>query len=358
MNDSWGDKLRVTLFGESHGKAIGVVVDGLPSGFEIDLDQVNLEMKRRAPGRNKTSTARKEADIPKIISGFFEGKTTGTALCAIIGNTDTRSHDYSDIKKYVRPGHADFTEIKRYDGFGDYRGGGHFSGRLTAPLLFAGAVCKQILAKRGIRIFGRAKSVADIEDSIISYIDLPSDSEYITASKREIPTLDEYASDRMKDAILAAKSDGDSVGGIVEVVVKGINSGIGNPFFDSVESMISHIVFSVPAVKGIEFGAGFDIAKMRGSRANDPYKLDADKNVITETNNNGGILGGITNAMPIVFRAAIKPTPSISLPQKTVDLKSMNETEYIVKGRHDPCIVARAVPVIEAATAIAIMNLI
>lgn len=357
MNDCWGSRIKLSLFGESHGEAIGVVIDGLPSGYSIDMDKINYEMKRRAPGQNKTSTARKEKDIPEIVSGFFNGRTTGTALCAVIKNTDTRSHDYSDIQRYLRPGHADYTGLKRYDGFGDYRGGGHFSGRLTAPIVFAGALLKQLLEQKGIRIFGRIKSIANIDDIDISYVDVPSDKEYVEAAGREMPSLSEDVSERMKATVLEAKKDGDSVGGVVEVVVKGIGAGVGNPFFDSVESLISHMVFSVPAVKGIEFGAGFDITKMRGSHANDPYKLDENGDIVTETNNNGGVLGGITNGMPIIFRAAIKPTPSILVQQKTVDIKDMCDAEFVVKGRHDPCVVGRAVPVLEAVTAIALAEL-
>lgn len=357
MSDCWGNKIKITLFGESHGKAIGVVIDGLPSGFPLNMDKIDYEMKRRAPGQNKTSTARKESDIPQIVSGFFEGKTTGSALCAIIENTDTRSRDYSDIKRYIRPGHADFSGWKRYDGFNDYRGGGHFSGRLTAPIVFAGAVFKQILEQKGINIFGRVKSISNIEDVNISYVDLPDDHIYLEAAKREIPALDEIISEKMKDRIIEAKTDGDSVGGVVEVVVKGVDAGIGNPFFDSVESEIAHLAFSIPAVKGIEFGAGFDMCCMPGSQANDAYSLN-DGKIITQTNNNGGILGGITNGMPIVFRTAMKPTPSISKPQQTVDVEKMEQTQFIVKGRHDPCIVGRAVPVMEAVAAIALGELI
>ena len=358
MNDSWGNRLKITLFGESHGEAIGIVIDGLPSGFSIDMDKINREMKRRAPGQNKTSTSRKESDIPRIVSGYFDGKTTGTALCAIIENTDTKSRDYSDMTKYIRPGHADFTGMKRYGGFNDYRGGGHFSGRLTAPIVFAGALVKQILEEKGIRIFGRVKNIAGIEDDKISYTDLPSDDRYAEAHSREIPALNEAVGELMREAVLTAKNDGDSVGGVVEVVVKGVHSGVGDPFFDSVESMIAHLAFSIPAVKGIEFGAGFGMTNMRGSETNDSYVLTEDKSVVTSTNNNGGILGGITNGMPIVFRTAIKPTPSISRPQMTVDVENMEETKLVVKGRHDPCIVGRVVPVMEAIAAIAIGELL
>lgn len=355
MSGMWGNNLKVSIFGESHGTAIGITIDGLPSGFEIDMDKVLKEMERRAPGRSALSTPRKEADTPEILSGFFEGRTTGTPLCAIIRNGDTRSKDYSQLKANIRPGHADYTGKIRYKGFNDYRGGGHFSGRITAPLVFAGAICKQILHSRGIDIVAHVKSIGNVSDK--GFLDGQFTEELINGLKgKELPLIDSSLEEAMREEVLNAKKAKDSIGGTVECAVLGIEAGIGNPFFDSVESTIAHLIFSVPAVKGIEFGKGFNISKMRGSEANDQYYFEGDK-VKTKTNNNGGILGGITNGMPIVFTAAIKPTASISMEQNTVDIEAHKETKLVVVGRHDPCIVQRALPVIEAVTAIAIVDL-
>ena len=323
MSGMWGNNIRISIFGESHGNAIGVNIDGLPSGFPVDMDKVMNEMARRAPGKSPLSTTRKEGDIPEILSGYFEGKTTGTPLCAIIRNSNTKSKDYSKLKSVMRPGHADYTGAIRYNGFNDYRGGGHFSGRITAPLVFAGAICRQILESKGIVLSAHVSS--SLEES-------------------------------MREEIINARMNMDSIGGTIECAVLGIDAGIGNPFFDSVESTLAHLIFSVPAVKGIEFGKGFDISKMKGSEANDEYYLDG-KNIKTKTNNNGGILGGITNGMPIVFNVAIKPTASIFKEQNTVNIATMEETKLIIEGRHDPCIVQRALPVIEAVTAIGILEL-
>ena len=356
MSGVWGNNIKVSIFGESHGNAIGINIDGLPSGFEIDMDKILLEMERRAPGKNQLSTARKEADLPEILSGFFEGRTTGTPLCAIIRNSDTRSKDYAKTKDFMRPGHADFTGYERYSGFNDYRGGGHFSGRITAPLVFAGAICKQILEEKGIFIGAHISSIKDIEDENFNSTNI-SKEDLLELRNKELPLINTSLEEKMKHTIMQAKYDGDSVGGTIECAVVGIKPGVGNPFFDSVESTLAHLMFSVPAVKGIEFGKGFDMTKLFGSEANDEYYYDGDL-VKTKTNNNGGILGGISNGMPIVFKVAIKPTASILKEQNTIDIKNKKDVKFRIEGRHDPCIVQRAVPVIEAVTAIGILDLI
>lgn len=356
MSGVWGNNIKVSIFGESHGNAIGITIDGLPSGIELDFDKISKEMARRAPGKSKLSTARKEDDIPEILSGFFEGKTTGTPLCGIIRNSDTRSKDYGKLKDLMRPGHADYSGNIRYSGFNDYRGGGHFSGRITAPLVFAGAICKQILEREGITIGAHVKNIKDIKDDSFDYTNISK--ELLEAlMKFELPLLDKSKEEEMRNVILEAKNNRDSIGGIIECAVIGINAGYGDPFFDSVESRLSHLLFSVPAVKGVEFGLGFDITKLYGSEANDCYYYENDE-VKAETNNNGGIIGGITNGMPIVFKAAIKPTPSISRKQNTINIATKSNEELVIEGRHDPCIVQRAVSVIEAVTAIGILDLI
>ena len=355
MSGMWGNNIKVSIFGESHGNAIGITIDGLPSGFELDLDMIDGEMKRRAPGRSSLSTARKESDIPEILSGYFNGKTTGTPLCGIIRNGDQHSKDYGKLKDLMRPGHADYTGAVKYSGFNDYRGGGHFSGRITAPLVFAGAICKQILASKGIEIGAHVKSIKNIKDKSFDYTSISSEQLKELRSK-ELPLLDPSKEEEMRNVILEAKNDLNSVGGVIECAVVGIEAGLGDPFFDSVESTLAHLMFSVPAVKGIEFGKGFDISKMRGSEANDEYYLE-NGNIKTKTNNNGGILGGITNGMPIIFNVAIKPTASIFKEQNTVNIVTMEETTLCIEGRHDPCIVQRALPVIEAVAAIGITEL-
>lgn len=356
MSGMWGNNIRISIFGESHGNAIGINIDGLPSGFSVDMDKVMNEMSRRAPGKSSLSTTRKEGDIPEILSGYFDGKTTGTPLCAIIRNSNTKSKDYSKLKNVMRPGHADYTGAIRYNGFNDYRGGGHFSGRITAPLVFAGAICRQILESKGIIISAHVNSIGRIKDK--SFLDVELNEELIKSFKgKELPLINSNLEESMREEIINARMNMDSIGGTIECAILGIDAGIGNPFFDSVESTLAHLIFSVPAVKGIEFGKGFDISKMKGSEANDEYYLDG-KNIKTKTNNNGGILGGITNGMPIVFNVAIKPTASIFKEQNTVNIVTMEETKLSIEGRHDPCIVQRALPVIEAVTAIGILELI
>lgn len=355
MSGMWGSKIKLSIFGESHGNAIGITIDGLPAGFSIDMDKIMMEMSRRAPGKSSLSTPRKESDIPEILSGYFEGKTTGTPLCAIIRNSNTKSKDYSKLKDVMRPGHADYTGAVRYKGFNDYRGGGHFSGRITAPLVFAGAICKQILEVKGIIVSAHINSIGKIKDC--SFLESDISDELLNSFKeKELPLINTKLEDEMRQEILSTRSSGDSIGGTIECAILGVSPGIGDPFFDSVESTLAHLMFSVPAVKGIEFGKGFDISKMRGSEANDEYYLE-NGNIKTKTNNNGGILGGITNGMPIIFNVAIKPTASIFKEQNTVNIVTMEETTLCIEGRHDPCIVQRALPVIEAVAAIGITEL-
>lgn len=356
MSAIWGNNIKISIFGESHGNAIGINIDGLPSGFEIDMEKIKIEMKRRAPGKNNLSTTRDEEDIPEILSGYFEGKTTGTPLCAIIRNKDTKSKDYSKIKDIPRPSHADYSGSVKYLGFNDYRGGGHFSGRITAPLVFAGAICKQILEKKGIVIGAHILSIKDKKDDKFNYTDISKDT-LLSLRNKDLPLLNERIDGEIRECILQAKSEGDSVGGVIECATIGIEAGIGAPFFDSVESTLSHLLFSIPAVKGVEFGSGFEITTLFGSEANDEYYYK-DGGIYTKSNNNGGILGGITNGMPIVFKVAIKPTPSILKEQDTINLKTGENVKFKVEGRHDPCIVQRAIPVVEAVTAIGILELL
>lgn len=355
MSNTIGEKIKCTVFGQSHSEAIGIVIEGLPAGVELDIERINKFMARRAPGKGGHTTSRKEADAPKIISGLVDGVTCGAPLCAVIENKDTRSSDYGDLKKIPRPGHADFTAYAKYNGFNDIRGGGQFSGRLTAPLCFAGGVCMQLLSQKGIKIAAHISQIADVKD-------VPCDpaepqSALFDVCEKDFPVIDCEAGNAMLCEIEKARLDGDSVGGIIECAVCGLDAGYGEPMFDGVENMIARAVFGVPAVKGIEFGAGFASAAMRGSENNDQFEVK-DGKTVTVTNNCGGILGGITNAMPVIFRCAIKPTPSIFAEQRSVNLVKMENTTLSIKGRHDPCIVSRAVPAIEAVTAIAIANLI
>lgn len=356
LSGIWGNKVKLSIFGESHGPAIGITIDGLPPGFEVDMEQVLEEMDRRKPGRSLLSTTRKESDTPEIISGFFNGRTTGAPLTAIIRNKDQRSNVYDDIKNLMRPGHADYPAFVKYGGFHDYRGGGHFSGRITAPLVFAGAIAKQILAEKGIYVGAHVKSISHIDDKSFRDVEVNPDL-FAELKKEEVPLLDGEKRTEIEEVILQARKEMDSVGGTIECTVIGIPAGIGDPFFNSVESVLAHLMFSVPAVKGIEFGKGFDMTRHRGSETNDAYYYDGDE-VRTYTNNNGGITGGITNGMPILFTVAVKPTSSIAKKQKTINIAEHKNDELVVKGRHDPCIVPRAVPVIEAVTALGILDLL
>lgn len=352
MKNTFGNSLCVTIYGESHGSSVGVVIDGLPAGIEIDADFIASQLTLRRPS-GSISTARAEADEFIIESGVFEGKTTGTPLCIRIPNTDTKSGDYSQMSHIARPSHADYTAFVKYGGFADYRGGGHFSGRITAGLVAAGAIAISILKNKGVYIGTHIKNCGGIEDR--SFADYQSDISLL--SNMPFAVLDSGIAEKMQDKINAVKAEGDSIGGILETAVIGMDAGYGEPWFDTVEGMISHAVFSVPAVKGIEFGAGFAFADMTGSVANDAFVMNGDK-VTTKTNNNGGINGGITNGMPIVFRTAIKPTPTIAIKQQTVDMVCGTNTTLAAKGRHDPCIVHRARVVIDSVTALVLCDLI
>lgn len=356
MSEMFGMNVKVAIFGESHGKSIGLVIDGLPPGIALDEEKIAKEMARRAPGQSLLTTARKEADYPEIQSGFFNGYTTGTPLCAVIKNSDQHSKDYSILADKMRPGHADYAGNVRYQGFNDYRGGGHFSGRLTAPLVFAGAVAKQALEQMGIKVYAHILAVADVEERRFDPMG-EEESVLEALQAKQFCVLDDAKGAEMQERILQAKSSNNSVGGIIEVMVNNVPVGLGAPFFDSVESRLAHVIFSVGATKGIEFGDGFGFAALTGAEANDNMHY-VDGKVKGYTNHNGGITGGITNGMPIVFRVALKPTPSISLPQRTISLKEKADTELTIVGRHDPCIVGRAIPVLEAVTAWTILDLV
>lgn len=353
---SWGNAVKISIFGESHGKGIGVVIDGLPAGEKIDMDKVLEQMARRAPGHDRAATTRLESDTPEILSGMLNDTTTGAPVCAVIMNTNTRSQDYGNLLTNPRPSHADFTGYVRYKGFNDIRGGGHFSGRLTAPIVFAGAVCRQILERRNIKIAAHIASVGNIQDKRFNPVDIP-DSLMDRLASAKFGLIDENAEKPMRELIEDCRMNQDSIGGTIECAVTGVPVGVGSPMFDGIENVISSIIFGIPAVKGIEFGSGFSGSELRGSQNNDEFFYDGDT-VKTRTNNHGGILGGISSGMPIVFRAAIKPTASISKQQNTVDLEQHKDSTVVIKGRHDPCIVVRAVPVIEAATAVAMVNLL
>ncbi len=354
MASYFGDHIRVSVFGQSHSPAIGVCVDGLPAGERVDLEELDRFLQRRAPGRDFTSTPRKEGDKPAFLCGLVEGITCGAPLAAVIENTNTRSQDYDNLRDVPRPGHADFTAQVKYGGFQDVAGGGHFSGRLTAPLCVAGGIALQILARRGIRVSAHIRSVADIEDR--PFDPMGEEPEVLDKlSRAPFPTLEEKAGERMRAAILEAKEQRDSVGGVVECIVQGLPAGLGGPLFGGMEGRLAAALFGIPAVKGVEFGAGFRAAALRGSQHNDPFEV-RDGRVVTRTNHAGGILGGITTGMPLVMRAAFKPTASIALEQDSVSLSRMEEEKLVVRGRHDPCIVPRAVPVVEAAAALVLLD--
>lgn len=327
MSSTYGENLKISIFGQSHSEAIGVVIDGLPAGFEVDMDELGEFLARRAPGQGKHTTSRKEPDRPEFLSGLAGGKTCGAPLAAVIRNTNTRSSDYDNIRDIPRPGHADFAARIKYGGAEDVSGGGHFSGRLTAPLCIAGGIALQILREKGITVKAEIKEIGGKSDGFLE-------------------TVEE------------ARLDADSVGGIIECIIEGVPAGYGNPMFGGVENKIAACVFGIPAVKGVEFGAGFEAARMRGSENNDEFYYEEDGRVRTRTNNHGGILGGITTGMPIVFRAAFKPTPSIGKPQKSISFSEKKDAVLEIKGRHDPCVVMRAVPCVEAAAAITVLDII
>ena len=352
MSSTYGENLKLSIFGQSHGPAVGMTLDGIPAGLPVDFDTLQEFLNRRAPGQNDWSSPRKEEDKPEFLGGILDGYTCGAPIAAVIHNKNTRSGDYTELKDCPRPGHADYTAQIKYGGFQDAAGGGHFSGRLTAPLCIAGGLCKQWLEEMGIRIGAHILAIGECGDT---YFD-PMDPE-IESVAPDFPVLDPEAGEAMRDWISRAKAAGDSVGGIVECAIVGLPAGIGEPMFGGVESKIAQIVYGIPAVKGIEFGIGFDCACVPGSSSNDDFAV-VDGKIVTDTNNAGGILGGITSGMPVIFSTAFKATPSISCPQTSVSLKNMEETSLNVKGRHDPCIVPRAVPVVEAAAAIAIYDMI
>ena len=354
MSSSYDGNLRISIFGQSHSGGIGVVIDGLPAGEKIDMAALQAFLARRAPGGNAWSTPRKEADAPEFLSGLVNDATCGAPLCAVIRNTNTRSGDYDNLRDVPRPGHADYTAHVKYGGFQDVSGGGHFSGRLTAPLCVAGGICKQILEKRGILVGAHILRIGGESERGFSPREL-TPGELRLAAEKPFPALDDEAAQRMQREIRAAKEGLDSVGGVIECAAIGLPAGLGDPMFDGMENRIARIAFAIPAVKGVEFGAGFGVAGMRGSENNDPFYMDGGA-VRTRTNNAGGILGGITNGMPLIFRAAIKPTPSIAQEQNSVSLSRGEDALLAVRGRHDPCIVPRAVPCMEAALAIAITD--
>ena len=352
MSSTYGDNLKLSIFGQSHGPAIGMTLDGIPAGLPVDFDKLQTFLNRRAPGQNDWSTPRREEDRPEFLAGVLDGFTCGAPIAAVIHNKNTRSGDYANLKDCPRPGHADYTAQSKYGGFQDAAGGGHFSGRLTAPLCIAGGLCKQWLEEMGIQISAHIAAIAGVSDDRFDSLAPETSSVGI-----DFPVLSPAAGEKMREKITAARTTGDSVGGIIECAVTGLPAGIGEPMFGGVESRIAQIVYGIPAVKGLEFGSGFDAAAFTGSENNDDY-LISDGKVDCQTNHAGGILGGITSGMPVLFRAAIKPTPSISRPQQSISLHKGEVQELVVKGRHDPCIVPRAVPVVEAAAAIAIYDLI
>ena len=354
MSSTWGNNIKISIFGESHGEAIGVVLEGVTPGHKIDYDDINCQLRRRQAKGNGLTTSRREPDNFKILSGVFNDYTTGSPICAIFHNSRMNSSEYKNL--VLRPGHADYTAHIRYKGFEDYRGGGHFSGRLTCPLVFAGSICRQILLKKGIVIGSHISSVGKIVDTKFDPVKV-SEIDLENLSHSEFPLIDMELKSVIESKILDIKSQGDSLGGTVECAVLGVPEGMGNPIFDNIESKISSIIFGIPAVKGIEFGKGFESSEILGSENNDNYVLKNGK-ICTETNNHGGILGGISSGMPIIFKVAFKPTPSIAKKQITVDLKDSSSKKLELSGRHDPCIVIRAAPVVEAAAAIAVLDIV
>ncbi len=355
MRGQWGEKLSLSIFGESHGEAVGIVIDGLPSGIAVDTELVAADMARRAPGRDPSATPRRESDAVRILSGVYRGITTGAPLCGVIGNTNVRPQDYDAVPGAMRPGHADYTGWVKYHGFNDPRGGGHFSGRLTAPLVFAGAIARQILSRLGITIGAHIQSIHTVRDMLLD--DAAVDAAQLMALRsRAFPVLDESVEADMRAAIEQAREQGDSVGGVVACAAAGVPAGWGEPFFGSVESVLSGLLFSIPAVKGVSFGQGFGLTTLYGSEANDPFYFDEGE-VRCRTNRHGGALGGITSGMPVVARVGIKPTPSIAQKQQTIDVRKGQDVVLEIGGRHDPCIVPRAVPVVEAVMAIGLLSL-
>ena len=355
MSSEFGRLIKISVFGQSHGEAIGVVIDGLPAGEAVDMEELVAFLDRRRPGKSPLSTSRQEADAPEFLSGLVDGVTCGAPLCAVIRNSGQRSGDYRELAQRPRPAHADYTARVKWGGHADMRGGGHFSGRLTAPLCIAGGIAKQILARRGVHVGAHLAAVGTVEDAPFPLY--PSPALFAAVAAKQLPVIDDGAGERMQALILTARQEQDSVGGVVECAAVGLPAGLGEPMFGGVENRLSAALFGIPAVKGVEFGAGFAAARLRGSEANDPFVLQ-DGEVRTAGNHAGGILGGITDGMPVVARVAVKPTPSIARPQRTVDLAAMEETELSIHGRHDPCIAHRAVPVVEAVTAAVLLDLL
>ena len=356
MSSSFGKNIKVSVFGESHGQGIGIVVDGFPAGEKIDINLLRRFMSRRAPGKNKFGTKRNEDDEVQFLSGIINNTLTGSPLSGIILNTNQRSGDYKNLELIPRPSHADFTAYVKYKGFADMRGGGHFSGRITAPICIAGGIAKQILESRNIYVGAHLLSIGNLEDEKYDSVNLNKDILKIV-EERDFPTIDEETSTNMKELIEELRMSGDSIGGIIEAGVLGLPIGLGNPMFDGVENNIAKVMFGIPGVKGLEFGSGFEGTKLKGSVHNDDFILE-DGKVVTNTNNNGGIIGGITNGMPLLLKVAMKPTPSISKEQNSVNLVSKEEEKLVIKGRHDPCIAVRAVPVVEAVVAITLLDLL
>ena len=354
MSSYFGKNIHVSIFGQSHSDAIGVTIDNLPTGQAVDMTELQEFLNRRAPGRDNTATPRKESDIPNIICGLVNHVTCGAPLTAIIQNTNTRSQDYEHLRDHPRPSHADYTAQVKYNGFQDIRGGGHFSGRLTAPLCVAGGICLQILRREGIEIASHIHAIHGIKD--IPFNPMGEDIDVLNALKSApFPVLSSEIETKMRDAILEAQSQGDSVGGVVECIATGLPVGLGSPMFEGLESQFASILFGIPAVKGVEFGAGFSCATMFGSEHNDSFAV-TNGQITTTTNHAGGILGGISSGMPLLFRVAFKPTPSISKEQQTISLSQMEQSSLSIHGRHDPCIVPRAVPVVEAVAAIVLLD--
>ena len=352
MKNTFGQSLQTTIFGESHGPYIGVVLDGLAPGIEVNDDFIKEKLALRRPA-GAISTARVEADEYTFASGVFNGKTTGTPLCILIPNTNTRSADYDKAGRVARPGHADYTAMCKYHGFEDYRGGGHFSGRITAAIVAGGAIAMSALEKKGILIGSHIYKLSDLSDREFS--DIKNDIDIL--NKKSFAVLDEEVAEKMIKAIEDAAKDADSVGGVLETAITGLPAGVGEPWFDSVESILSHVLFSVPGIKGVQFGAGFDKVCERGSSFNDALRNE-DGKVVTATNNNGGINGGITNGMPVIIKCAVKPTPSIYKEQKSINLNTLENSDIAIEGRHDPAIIHRARVVVDSVCALAVYDML
>jgi chorismate synthase len=354
MGSQWGRNIRISIFGESHGPAVGAVVEGFPAGFAPDMQELARQMARRSPAGKGYATKRGEADNVEFLSGIFNGRLTGSPLCLSIRNSDAHSASYPEMMELPRPGHADYTAHVRYGGAEDFRGGGHFSGRLTAPIMAAGALAMQLLSKRGVVIGSHIRRIGDVADRDWDRASIPADL-LRSLGNSAFPTLNEYTAAEMLAAIAKSREAGDSLGGEIETAVVGLPAGIGSPMMNALECGLASLLFAIPAVKGVQFGEGFALSSMIGSEANDPFVIRNGK-VETATNRNGGLLGGITTGMPLVFSVAVKPTPSVAIEQRTVNLTQMKEQPVAVKGRHDPCVVPRALPVVEAAAALAVLD--